>query len=38
MDDTGLFDIDENGDFMPAEEVRDDEYFELDINGDIQPK
>jgi len=36
--DTGLFDIDENGDSMPSTETRDDEYYELDENDDIQPK
>lgn len=36
--DTGLFDIDGNGDAMPATDIRDDEYYELDGNGDVQPK
>lgn len=36
--DTGLFDIDANGDWMPATDTRDDEYYEPDQNGDIQPK
>ena len=38
---TGLFDIDENNDWMPSDstnEAWDDEYYELDENGDIQPK
>ena len=37
--DSGLFDVDENGDWMPAtEDTRGDEYYEQDSNGDIQPK
>ena len=35
---TGLFDIDANDDWMPSANEWDDEYYELDTNGDIQPK
>jgi len=34
----GLFEVDTEGNLMPAEEVWNDLYFMLDSNGDIMPK
>lgn len=38
LDYTGLFQMDEYGDLMPILGVAADDAFELDANGDIQPK
>jgi hypothetical protein len=33
----GLFEIDVDGGLMPVTDSRSDIYYELDVNGDIQP-
>lgn len=35
--DIGLFEIDVDGGLMPVTDTGTDVYYELDVNGDIQP-
>ena len=34
----GLFEIDIDGNLIPSVDANTDEYYELDVNDDIQPK
>lgn len=34
---TGLFEVDVDGGMMPITDINSDNYYELDINDDIQP-